>query len=341
MKENKVICDVSTDEKITEDTRYVTIDIANVDNLVLSYLKANGKKCLFTDRIKEKRGFVYVDYTTFFKAQLIVDDIINNIPNGLNQLEITRYLYISLGKIVGYDINTDEEKNGFLNFNNISLVNNIWNALAIGKVSNISLAKLYLYLCSLCNIKCEIIKTTDNYLANKVTIGTNTMILNLSKDLFNIQSGFPTVAFSSYNNDISLDKKIGYIKDEYNDFFINKALSDLDYFDENIIEMILFRTQEILDVSKIKSFELGLIYKYIFSKYCANFDIVINNLYVNGRDRQHFILISFSNKHYSYNYKKHTFTIVTEENLVSSLMNKEIGLYEKEEIPMLNKALTL
>ena len=341
MNESKVICDVSKDIDITNDTKYVTIDITNVDNTTLSYLKKYGKNCLFTDRIGDKRGFVYVDYDTFFKSQSIIDDIIAKIPHNLTELEVSRYLYISLGKIVGYDINSDEEKIGFLSFNNISLVNNIWNALLIGKVSNVSLAKLYLYLCSLCNIKCEIIKTSNDYLANRVMIGNNKMVLNLANDLFYIQSGFPTVSFSSYNNDLNLDIKVGYVRKCYNDSLINNVLSNLDYFADNIIEMILFKTQKILDIGKIKSFELGLIYKYIFSRYCANYDIIINNLYVNGRDREHFILISFSNKHYSYNYKKNTFTLVSGENLILSIHNNEIGLYENEVIPMLDKSFTL
>ena len=338
---SKTICDVSSKVKLDSNTKYVTVDIANVDNDILSYLKENGKKCFFTDRINDKRGFVYVDYDTFLKAQLIVDNIINSMPDNLNKLETARYLYISLGKIVGYDININEDKNEFLNFNNISLVNNIWNSLVVGKVSNISLSKLYLYLCSLCKIECEIIKTTDDYLANKLVIDGNTIIVNLAKDLFYIQSNFSTTAFSSYNSDKTIDKKIGYIKDTYNDFIIDSVLSNLNYFDDNIIEIILFKTQDILDVSKIKPYELGLIYKYIFSKYCVNFDVFVSNLFVNGKDKQHFILISYANKHYSYNYKKKTFTFVSEENLLDSVSNKEIGAYDDEQIPIFRGALSL
>ena len=342
MKEtNKSICDVSNSSSFSSNTKYVTVDISNVDNSLISYLKENAKNCLFTDRINDRRGFVYVDYNIFVKAQNIIDDIFMHKPKDLDQLQTARYLYISLGKLVGYDINMVEEKNSFLNFNNISLVNNIWNALITGKASNISLAKLYLYLCSLAKIKCEIIRTSDNYLANKLTIDGNDLMVNLAKDTFYIQANFPTTSFSSYNKDYSLDKKIGYIKDEYNDQIIDKSLSKVDYFSNNVVEQILMRTQNIFEIDKIKPVELGLIYKHIFDKYCPDYDIVINNLYVNEDEKKHFILISHDSLHYSYNYKKHSFTSVSEDDLVTNLADKKLGLYEDEVIPIKNNALSL
>ena len=53
-------------------------------------------------------------------TQSVVDKIVNDMPKKLNQLEIARYLYISLGKVIGYDINILEEKNDFFNLADIN-----------------------------------------------------------------------------------------------------------------------------------------------------------------------------------------------------------------------------
>ena len=331
----QTICDITDINKLDTNTKYVTVDIANVDNSLISYLKENARDCLFTDRIDSKRGFVYVDYNIFLNAQNIIENIIKNIPSDLSQLEIARYLYISLGKIIGYNINLEVDKKAYLNYNNI------WNATVMGSANNISLSKLYLYLCSLANIKCSIIRTSDNYYANKLIIDNKDLIINLSKDNFYIQANFPTVAFSSYNKDYAIDRKIGYIKDEYNDTIIDKELSKLDQFSDKFVEQILMKTQYILKVDNIKAIELGLIYKYIFDKYCPDSQIYINNLYVNEKEKQHFILITYNNYHYSYNYKKHSFVSVSEFDLISNIENKKLGLYDEEVLPIKNNALSL
>lgn len=328
------IFDISDCQKLDENVKYVTLDITTYNASVISYLINNGKNLLFTDRINKKRGFVYIDYNTFLKGQSVIDKILDNMPKSLTKLEIARYLYISLGKIVGYDINILEDKNDFFNLSSVSSSNSIWHTLSTGKASNISLAKTYMYLCSIFDIKCEIITTSeDGYLANKLYIDNKVLTVNLSKDLAFIQSSFPTTSFAVYNNDIELDKKIGYIKKTYNDKLIDKALSSINLMNENIVLEILMKTQKILDVSKIKPNELAIIYNYIFNKYCPNYDITINNLYINDNLKQHFILISYDNKHYSYNYKKQSFAVVDNDNLIRNLDSNKIGVYENELIP--------
>ena len=72
----QTICDITDINKLDTNTKYVTVDIANVDNSLISYLKENARDCLFTDRIDSKRGFVYVDYNIFLNAQKIIENII-------------------------------------------------------------------------------------------------------------------------------------------------------------------------------------------------------------------------------------------------------------------------
>ena len=335
MKENEVIYDIKSlpdCKNIGEDVKYVTIDIKNINYDVISYLINNKKEILFTERIDNKRGYVYVDYDTFIKGQIIIDNIINEIPKNLNKLETARYLYIKLGKIVGNEL---INKYDYYLFNNINSIGNIWHSLVNGKISNITLAKTYLYLCSLFDINCEIIKSNNGEVVNKIYINDNNYIVNLNKDLWLIQAGFATKYFASYNNEIDIDKKIGYVNQNYNDIYIDRIISSIDFMDENMLGDILIKTQGLLNVDSIKPVELAKIYNYIFNKYCPDYNITINNLFINNEEYEHFILISFQDKRYSYNYQKKSFAIIDNDILKRNLDNKKIELSIDEFIPNL------
>lgn len=341
MKDDMVIYDVvdlSECKKLDNNIKYITIDIKTVNIDVISYFFNNGNNYLYSERIDNKRGFVYVDYATFVKGQSVIFNITDSIPKGLSKLEIARYLYISLGKTVGYDINVIMDKNELFSLNNIGNINNIWSCLSKGKVSSISLSKIYLFLCSIFNIECELIfNYENNTFANKLLIDGNTYLVNLSKDIALIQAGFETKYFASFNSEKDIDKKIGYINREYNNVLIDKILSSINYMDEDVVFNILNKTQKILKVDKIKSCELSIIYNYIFSKYCPNYDIVINNLYINDKNQDHFILISYGDKYYSYNYSLKKFVLVDKESLINNLDDNKVCLYYDEIIPNLRK----
>ena len=139
--------------------------------------------------------------------------------------------------------------------------------------------------------------------------------------------------FTPYNSDLDLDKKVKYIKNKYTNTIIDKSLKNIDYTKENCIEDILYKTQNILNIEFIKPVELSIIYEYIFNKYCPNYSIKINNLFLNNSSKHHFIMISYNNEHYSYNYKKKTFVKVNDLDLIDNIQNGKIGLYLDELIP--------
>ena len=85
-----------------------------------------------------KRGYIYVSYDVFKESELLLLDIINNIPITLDELEISKYLYIKVGKILGYDINILPDKNETFNLKEISTVNNIWGSINKRKGTNMS-----------------------------------------------------------------------------------------------------------------------------------------------------------------------------------------------------------
>ena len=323
----------------TPSVKYVNIDITNPNLDVIYYLIENGKDYSYSDLLDGQNGYIYVSYEIFKEGELELLDIINNVPIELNELEISRYLYISLAKTLGYDINIIPDKNETFNLQAINTINNIWGCIKNKKGTNISFTKLYLYLCRIMNIDCKLISVSNTgYLKNALTINNNTIITDITQDIPLIQANFRTKNFIGYNDNIELDKKINYIKDNYNEEKIEQELKNIDFNKENVLEDILFKTQKIIDINNIKPIELGIIYDIIFEKYCPNLDITINNLFINSLyNKEHFILISQGDKHYSYNFTKSSFIEISREEIVKNIENKKIGIYLNEKIPNLAK----
>lgn len=318
---------------INSSTKYINLDITSLNKEIISYFLDNGQNYSYSDSINNHQGYIYVDYNTFKLGEEIIEGIINKIPNNFKDIEKARYLYITLGKILTFDINTISEKNDIVSFENLSLINNIWGSLAKGKTTNTSLSKLYLYLCSRLNIKCELITiNAEGHLANSLFVDNKNLIVNLTKDIHNISGGFPTEYFASYNRDLKLDRKIGYIKSDYTDVILSNKLGKLDYTKEETVYEILKITEKILNIPSIGSIELSKIYKNIFKEYCPNYDIKINNffIYSQNNSKEHFILISHNGKHYSFNYNKNHFIQLKENDIFNNIKEKRIGLYNNE-----------
>ena len=326
--------------KNNPNIKYINISIDNPNLEVIYYLIENGQNYSYSDIIDEKNGYIYVSYDIFKEGELEILDIINSIPINLNDLEIARYLYITLGKKIGYDINAIPEKNETFNLNNINTINNIWGCMKNKKGTNVSFTKLYLYLCKIMNIDCNIIAVNKlGYLKNLITINDNNILTDITQDIPLIQANFKTKNFIGYNDNIELDKKINYIKDTYNEEKIEQKLKNINYKDDNILKTILLKTQELFDFTTIKPIELSIIYDIIFSKFCPNYDISINNLFINDiyNNKEHFILISANNKYYSYNYTKSSFMEISYDEILKNIETKKIGVYLNEQMPIINK----
>lgn len=320
-------------DKIKENTKYINIDITNCNHDVIEYFLQNGKNYLYSETIDKNKGYSYVSYEDFNKAETIINLIYANMPNNLNKLETARYLYTQIAKYVFFDINIIPEKNETYNFLLTSSINNLWGSLSLGRVTNSSISKIYYYLCRRLDIDATIIENTHKELSNKLVIDNLVLNVDLFKDIPYIQTKMPTKYFTPYNDDLELDKKIKYIKNKYTDSLLDKSLKNVDYTKENCIEDILYKTQSIIDIDNIKPVELSIIYEEIFKKYCPNYDIKINNLFLNTNDKSHFIMISYNNEHYSYNYKKKSFIKVNDTDILNNIQTGKIGLYLNEFIP--------
>ena len=104
-----------------KDIKYLNIDIMNPDLEVIYYLIDHGQKYSYSDLIDTKKGYIYVEHAIFKKAQLFILNIINHIPKSLSKLEIARYIYMTIGKNIGYDINILPDKNEIFSLKNINI----------------------------------------------------------------------------------------------------------------------------------------------------------------------------------------------------------------------------
>lgn len=318
-----------------KDVKYLNIDITNPDLEVIYYLIDHGQNYAYADLIDNKKGYIYVPYDIFKQAMTFILDIINHVPATLNELEIARYLYITIGKNIGYDINILPDKNETFNLKSINIINNLWGSIYTTKGTNTSFCKLYLYLCHIMSIDCKLIATGQlGYLKNVLNIDNTNIVVDLTQDIPYIQARFKTNHFTGYNDNLELDKKISYIKNTYNELIIEENFKHLDYTKNDIFQTILLKTQEIIKAEKLKPIELGIIYDIIFTKYYPNHNITINNLYIQtSKNKEHFILITHENKHYSYNYTRNSFVEIPKEEIYNNIENQKIGLYLNEKIP--------
>ena len=66
----------------------------------------------------------YPEYQEFLKAETIIGMIFANMPSSLDKLSIAKYLYISIAKLLSYDINLEENKNENYNLSLVNTINN-------------------------------------------------------------------------------------------------------------------------------------------------------------------------------------------------------------------------
>ena len=336
----QLVFNIKTEEDLSKlddnkDIKYINIDITTPNKKVIDYLIKNGQNLLYTETINDNIGYIYVDYEMFKNGQKIVDEITKSIPTNLTKIELAKWLYIKLGSFISYDINTIPEKNEVLNLSAISTINNIWGSLSTGKGTNHTFTKLYYYLCKLNEIDCKLIKINEyGYQKNIIKVDSTEIITDITNDLPYIQGKYKTRFFGSYNDDINLDRNIGYTN-EYSEKELEKIVKTLDYNNDNFFKELLLKTQGIINVKNIGPIELGIIYNDIFNKYCPSQDISINNLYIkNQNHKEHFILITQGNNHYSFNYNKKSFVEIPEEQLLKNIDTGKIGIYDNENVPL-------
>lgn len=313
--------------------KYINLDIEDVNLDVIYYLLENGQDYYYTELTKEKRGYIYVPYHIFKTSELFILKILNNIPVTFNRLEIARYLYITIGKNIGYDINIIPEKNDIYHLENEYTINNIWGSIHQLKGTNTSFTNLYAYLCHIMGLTCKTIAIDSNNLKNIVTVDNRNITIDITEDIPYIEAGFKTKYFTGYNDNLYLDRKIGYIQNDYNDNLIDNYMN---VSSSNHLEDFLNKINQYININNMKAMEFGIIFEQLFNKYWPDYEIRINNLYVNNYpNKEHFIIFSCKDKYYSYNYTKKYFVEIKEEELKENINKKKIGIYQNEKIPFL------
>lgn len=331
-------------ENINQNTKYINLAIDDVNTEVIDYFLLNGSEYSYSDSITGRNGFIYSSYDMFKYGESIIANITINMPNNLSELEKVRYIYISLGKILSSDINLMNDKNEIISFNRISIINNIWGAISKCKVNDVIISKIFMYVCSRVGIKSELVSSSiKGNIVNKVYIDDSYLILDLYSDIYNIQGGFSTEYFDKYNDDKDIDKKIGYIKEEYMNYYIDMMFKDFDYKGEDMLYQMLININSVININNIGTYELYKICEDVFHKYAKNIDVKINNLYVyNGLDvKDHFVVFSNGDSYYSFNYNKGMFISVDKNILSDNIKCNKIGVYDDEEFVIREKGVVL
>ena len=318
---------------ITDDTKYININVSNPDIDIINFFINNGENYLYSEIIDDKCGYIYIGYEEFCKAEEIINYIYANMPNDLTKLEMARYLYVSIPKHVFFDINLDSDKNENYNLSLMNSINNLWGSLSLGRVNDKSISKIYYYMCRRLDIDVLLVTSINKDYYVKLNIDKMNLITDLFNDIPFIQIGMSTMHFGTYNDDIELDKKIKYIKNKYTDDYLDKQLKSINYNKSDCVSNILIKCEKIININKIKPVELSIIFDYIFNRYCPQFDIKINNLYLNNKEKKHFLVISYGDNHYSYNYKKKCFVLINDIDIRNSINSNKIGLYMDEFVP--------
>ena len=133
------ISNINDLDKITKDTKYINLNITNPDNEVIEYFIKHGLPYMFSDLIMSTSGYNYVGYEEFVKAENIIDAIYEDMPKNLNELEIAKYLYVTICKYVSLDINTDQNKTETYNSSHAFLIN--WSTSCPDSFKRFSLPK--------------------------------------------------------------------------------------------------------------------------------------------------------------------------------------------------------
>ena len=321
--------------KITKDTKYINLDITNCNSEVISYFIKNGRGYMYSDLIESIPGYNYVSYDDFVMAEKIINNILARINDNYTTLELAKYLYVSIAKYVSLDINIDKNKNDTYDLMLMGVTNNPWGSLSVGTVNNISATKIYYYLSRRVGLNTQIV-TDDNKYFNRLLIDNRVLITDIYNDIPYIKCHMKTRYFGNYNDDLKLDKKIKYISTNYMDYYIDGVLKDIDYTKETSILEVLNKVTKVIDIEALRPIEAGIIYKYIFNKYLPNYNIKINNLYLNDHHKLHFLMISYNDDYYSYNYKQKRFIKVNREDILDNITIGKIGLYRDENILNIN-----
>lgn len=335
MEVRKVLGSSDYRDGALDGVKYVLLDIGKPDFGVIDYFLRYGENYLYSYCYGDSSGYVYVDYETFKKGQESILKIVLGIDSNYSDLYKARYLYTRLGKIVGKNIDCMSPYAVVYQFDKTLECSNIWGAISSTYVNDVSLSKLYLYLCSLVGVTCSLVER-DGRFFNKIILGNREVLVDLYQDLYCIQGGLETKWFGDYNHNIEMDRKIGYIRDNYSDFYIQDYIQSHSSLvaDEVFLGDFLLYTQKVLGISSFSSFEIFEVYQNLFLRYCSNFNFGVDNLFVKMDDgsREHLVVISGGEECYCYNYVDGSFVLILKEQLDSYFNDGKIGRYNQESI---------
>ena len=205
-------------------------------------------------------------------------ELLKDIPEGLNDLEKARWLYIKLGKTITYDMNVFYLRDERLKdvYNQKVDINSYESTHLICK----AISEIYIDLLKELSIKAELVEVSHEYQFNHVGArvdlenGLN-IFADLTLDLYRIQTGMRTLnfAYTSPGDDYDIlsrkelreiDNKLGYtFKGVYLDDFMDFISEELK--NKERVERYLLGGEDIskFDVSEIISRKINFLLKHV------------------------------------------------------------------------------
>jgi len=262
-----------------------------------------------------------------------------SVPDNLSLIEKVRWIYIKAGELFSYDytildgdiVPRVDLKEGY--------INNYQTCIGVSEVLSMILNHIDP------RIKCNIIERegvnrgrfTEKHKANEVIIGNEKYILDLTLDLFLIQSGCRTKEFGfssspdvdydiiSLNECEEMDKKMGLIKNgEYTDKKISDLKSEIgrmDFSNKSFEEILDIKANKVSSlIPKFKGFFEGKNFINKLFKEVLNVNYKEFNIYSEKNMITCFEIPNGEDKHW-YLYGKDIGFVKSSSEVISSLLN--------------------
>ncbi len=264
-----------------------------------------------------------------------IELILANIPDNLTDLEKVRWVYINLGKLFSYDLKVLDNKEIYkkdINYQRgiTTYVNRFQTCKQISQIFISILKEL--------NIKANLIERTiigrhyaDNHIAIETTVDGEKYLMDLTLDLYLIQSGCQTKEFGYSNNsdgdyniiplsdDKQIDSKLGLLKDDYYTDEIIKKLVNIN----NLTDKLSIITSEFKQFFE-GAHEALLFYKKVFIESLTNEELEnfkTYNLYYIDEEYINFCSVFVFSDNLMYLYDKYLGFVITDNNKINAMLN--------------------
>ena len=189
--------------------------------------------------------------------------LIHNIPDDLSEIEKVRWIYIKLGLLFNYDYRIAGDisiRNKIVDYDS-GYISNYQTCTKISEILNKVYSEVGIESKTVTREN-EVVIYDYKHTANEVTLSTGEKyLLDLTIDLYLIQSGCQTHEFAKYDKDDydvisdsklqAIDERLGLIKGEYTDKKIwdkKSVINGIDYSEMTYDQELIYKIEKIKEL---------------------------------------------------------------------------------------------